>query len=296
MARFRRASRDHDDLPPQKITRQSLREAYRLAAYLRPYWLKFVAAFIALSVSSILGLAFPFVAGQLVNAALPGRPADASLLAAWGVNTIALTLMAVLACQAAASFTQSILFTEVGERALADLRRDAYARLIHLSMTFHVQRRVGELSNRIATDVSQIEDTVVAALPQFLRQTAMLVGSIVLIAVTSSRLTLVMLSVFPALIGIAIVFGRLIRRNSKEAQDRLADGNVIVEETLHGIASVKAFVNEEYEQDRYRRALDRFLTEVLPRQVSRSAFLFYYLRPVRRSGAGAVVRLPAGAG
>jgi ABC-type multidrug transport system fused ATPase/permease subunit len=264
MARFRRASRDQDDdLPPEKITRQSLREAYRLAAYLRPYWLKFVGALIALSLSSVLGLAFPFVAGQLVNAALPGRPADASLLAAWGVNTIALALMGVLACQAATSFTQSILFTEVGERALADLRRDAYARLIHLSMTFHVQHRVGELSNRIATDVSQIEDTVVAALPQFLRQMTMLVGSIVLIAVTSLRLTLVMLSVFPALIGIAVVFGRLIRRNSKEAQDRLADGNVIVEETLHGIASVKAFANEEYEQDRYRRALDRFLAEVL---------------------------------
>jgi ABC transporter fused permease/ATP-binding protein len=264
MARYRRASRDQDDdLPPQKITRQSLREAYRLAAYLRPYWLKFVAALIALGLSSVLGLAFPFVAGQLVNAALPGRPADASILAAWGVNTIALALMGVLACQAAASFTQSILFTEVGERALADLRRDAYARLIHLSMTFHVQRRVGEMSSRIAADVSQIEDTVVAALPQFLRQTTMLVGSIILIAVTSGRLTLVMLSVFPALIGIAVVFGRLIRRNSRAAQDRLADGNVIVEETLHGIASVKAFANEEYEQDRYRRALDRFLAEVL---------------------------------
>ena len=250
MARFRRASRNQDDdLPPQKITRQSLREAYRLAAYLRPYWLKFVAALIALTLSSVLGLAFPFVAGQLVNAALPGRPADASLIAAWGVNTIALVLMAVLACQATAAFTQSILFTEVGERALTDLRRDAYTRLIHLSMTFHVQRRVGEMSSRIAADVSQIEDTVVAALPQFLRQTTMLVGSILLIAVTSARLTLVMLSVFPALIGIAVIFGRLIRRNSKEAQDRLADGNVIVEETLHGIASVKAFANEDYEQD-----------------------------------------------
>ena len=278
MARFRRASRNQDDdLPPQKITRQSLREAYRLAAYLRPYWLKFVAALIALTLSSVLGLAFPFVAGQLVNAALPGRPADASLIAAWGVNTIALVLMGVLACQATAAFTQSILFTEVGERALTDLRRDAYARLIHLSMTFHVQRRVGEMSSRIAADVSQIEDTVVAALPQFLRQSTMLVGSILLIAVTSARLTLVMLSVFPALIGIAVIFGRLIRRNSKEAQDRLADGNVIVEETLHGIASVKAFANEDYEQDRYHRALDRFLKEVLRGAKYRGGFFSFII-------------------
>ena len=72
-----------------------------------------------------------------------------------------------------------------------------------------------------------------------------------------------MLSVFPVLIGIAVVFGRLIRRNSKEAQDRLADSNVIVEETLQGIASVKAFANEDYEKDRYRRALDHFLGRVL---------------------------------
>ncbi len=248
-----------------------------MAGYLRPYWLKFAAALIALMLSSLLGLAFPFVAGQLVNAALPGRPADASLLAAWGVNTIAQVLLGVLACQAAASFMQSILFTEVGERALADLRRDAYARLIHLPMSFHVRRRVGELSNRIAADVSQIEDTVVAALPQFLRQTTMLVGSIALIAVTSRRLTLVMLSVFPALIGIAIFFGRLIRRNSKQAQDRLADGNVIVEETLHGIASVKAFANEDYERERYRRALDRFLADVLRGAKYRGGFFSFII-------------------
>ena len=162
--------------------------------------------------------------------------------------------MGVLAFQAAFSYVQSVLFTEVGERSLTDLRRDAYSRLIRLSMTFHVQRRVGELSSRIAADVAQIEDTAVAALPQFLRQTAMLVGSLILIAVLSGPLTLVMLSVFPALIAIAVVFGRLIRRNSKQAQDGLADSNVVVEETLQGIASVKAFANEDYEQARYGRA------------------------------------------
>ena len=163
-------------------------------------------------------------------------------------------------------------------------------------MTFHVRRRVGELSSRLAADVAQIEDTVVSALPQFLRQSAMLVGSIALIAFTSLRLTAVMLSVFPVLIGIAVVFGRLIRRNSKDAQDRLADGNVVVEETLQGIATVKAFANEDYEKDRYRRALDHFLDRVLRAQVPRRLLRFHHLRPVRGRGAGAVVRLPHGTG
>ncbi len=245
MARFRRDPRDQsEDVPRTKITRESLREAGRLLAYVRPYWLKFVGAAVALTLSSLLGLAFPYVVGKLVNAGLPGGPADGSLFGRLNVNTIALVMMGVLAFQAAFSYIQAVLFTEVGERSLTDVRRDAYSRLIHLSMTFHVQRRVGELSSRIAADVAQIEDTAVAALPQFLRQTAMLVGSIALIAFTSLRLTAVMLSVFPVLIAVAVVFGRLIRRNSKEAQDRLADGNVVVEETLQGIASVKAFANE----------------------------------------------------
>ena len=274
MARFRRDPRDQDDdLPRPKISRESLREAGRLLVYLRPYWLKFLGAVAALTLSSLLGLAFPFVVGKLVNAGLPGPhpnpppPAGGGQgggpFGGLGVDTIALVMMGVLAFQAAFSYAQAVLFTEVGERSLTDLRRDAYSRLIRLPMTFHVQRRVGELSSRIAADVAQIEDTAVAALPQFLRQTAMLGGSLVLIAVTSGRLTLLMLSVFPALIGIAVVFGRLIRRNSKQAQDRLAESNVIVEETLQGVASVKAFANEDYEQARYRASLDRFLDKVI---------------------------------
>ncbi len=273
MARFRRDAPDHgDDLPRPKITREGLREAGRLLIYLRPYWAKFLGAVAALMLSSLLGLAFPYVIGKLVNAGLPGRAAEASLFSGLGVDTIALVLVGVLAFQAAFSYMQSVLFTEVGERSLTDLRRDAYARLIRLPMTFHVQRRVGELSSRIAADVAQIEDTAVAALPQFLRQTTLLAGSLVLIAVLSGRLTLLMLSVFPALIALAVVFGRLIRRNSKQAQDRLAESNVIVEETLQGIASVKAFANEDYEQTRYRKSLNGFLERVVLGARYRGAF------------------------
>ena len=264
---------DHDeDLPRTKITRDSLRAAGRLLGYLRPYWPKFVGAAVALVLSSLLGLTFPFVVGKLVNAGLPGGPADASPFGRFDVNTIALVLMGVLGLQALFSYLQMVLFTEVGERGLTDLRRDAYGHLIRLPMGFHAQRRVGELSSRIAADVAQIEDTAIGVLPQFLRQTAMLVGSLIFIAVLSGPLTLVMLSTFPALIAIAVVFGRLIRRNSRQAQDGLADSNVVVEETLQGIATVKAFANEEYEQARYGKGLDGFLARVLRGAHYRGAF------------------------
>src|SRR5207302_2015704 len=105
MARFRRAhGESDDDLPPSKVSGRGLREALRLAGYLRPYWLRFVAAVAALALSSVLGLAFPFVTGKLVNAALPGAGRDVSLLGDWSIDAIAAAMMVVLAFQALFSF------------------------------------------------------------------------------------------------------------------------------------------------------------------------------------------------
>ena len=298
MARFRRDAPDPgDDLPRSKITREGLREAGRLLIYLRPYWAKFLGAVAALMLSSLLGLAFPYVIGKLVNAGLPGRAAEASLFSGLGVDTIALVLVGVLAFQAAFSYVQAVLFTEVGERSLTDLRRDAYARLIRLPMTFHVQRRVGELASRIAADLAQIQDTVVAALPQFLRQTAMLVGGVVLIAMTSGRLTLVMLSSLPAADphgrGVRPAASAAIRSRPRTASPRATS------------SSRKRFRASPASRRSPTRTMRGPLPEEpgrLPERVLRGAsyrgafVVIHHLRAVRRDGAGAVVRLPDGAG
>src|SRR5207253_2967514 len=105
-----------------------------------------------------------------------------------------------------------------------------FARLIRLPLAFFAERRVGELSGRIAADLTQIETTLVGIVPQFLRQLVLLVGGVAFILATSGRLALVMMSSFPVLIGVAIAFGRWIRKISREAQDKLADANVVVEE------------------------------------------------------------------
>src|SRR5262249_20974981 len=175
------------------------------------------------------------------------------------INRTALVMMLVLAGQAFFSFFQSAWFSEVGERALADLRRDAYARLIRLPMAFFAQRRVGELAGRITADLSQIEAALVGVVPMFLRQIVMLVGGVAFIAATSARLSLVMLSRCPVLIGVAVAFGRWIRKIAREAQDKLADANVVLEETLQGVATVKSFTNEDYELGRYRDSLRSFI-------------------------------------
>jgi ATP-binding cassette subfamily B protein len=111
--------------------------------------------------------------------------------------------------------------------------------------------------------------------PQLLRQTVLLFGGVVLIAVTSGRLALVMIASVPGLVLIAAVFGRFIRRTARQTQDRLADTQVVVEETLQGIASVKAFANEQYEEGRYRRGMDLFVRAALRGARFRGAFVSF---------------------
>jgi ATP-binding cassette subfamily B protein len=274
MARHHRNVPDGGDenLLRVPISGTSLREAGQLVRYLLPYRFKFVAALLALLLSSLCGLAFPYLVGRLVNSAIAGHDAGAPLPWHENVNGIALALAALLGVQAALSFVQALWFVEVSERSLADLRRDTYTRLIRLPMAFHIRRRVGELASRLSADLSLILDTVVEAVPRLLYQLTVFAGGIMLIAVISPRLTLVMLAAFPALIALAVVFGRALRHTSREAQDRLADSNVIVEETLQGIASVKAFTNENHEEQRYRASLSSYLDVVLRGARYRGAF------------------------
>jgi ABC transporter fused permease/ATP-binding protein len=269
--------RGKDEPPPVKITRQALREAAQLLGYLWPYRVKFVAALVTLALSSVLSLAFPFVAGSVVDAALGGAKAEQSSPWLRDVNTVSLLLILVLGLQAVCSFAQSLWFNEVSSRSLTDLRRDTYSRLICLPMSFFAQRRVGELTSRIAADLSQMEGTLSGTLPQFLAQLATLFGGILLIALTSGRLTLVMLASLPPLIGVAMLFGRKIRKVAKEAQDYLADSSVIVEETLQGVASVKAFNNESYESQRYQVGLHAVLVSSLRGAHYRAAFHSYII-------------------
>ncbi len=254
--------RPNPEPPPVRVSGDSLREAARLLAYLGPYKVRFVAALFALAGSSLLALAFPYITGQLVDRAIAGP--DAGLgPAAVGINGLVGILLAALALQALLTFFHSVALAQVAAHSLADLRRDTYARLIQLPMAFYARRRVGELTSRLSTDLAQIDNALVGSIPQFLRQLATLLGGCVLILITSVPLTLFMLASVPPLIVVAVIFGRSMRRVSREAQDRLAESNVIVEESLQGILTVKAFTNEGHELYRYRDSLGTFVTSIV---------------------------------
>lgn len=273
MARRQKDASFDSDLQRVKLNRESLTQALELIKYILPYKGKFALAMVAMLISSLLGLVFPYVTGKLVDSAILGK------VGGWlgDIDHIAMLLLLSLALQAVFSFFQSILFVGVGERALADIRRETYSRLVRLPMTFFSQRRVGELQSRISADLSQIQDTLTGSLSQLLRQLIILFGGLALIAAMSFKLTLVMLSSFPALVILTAFIGRKIRKISRNAQDKLADSNTVVEETLQGIMNVKAFANEGYEINRYNDSISAYITTVLKGAKYRAAFVSFII-------------------
>ncbi len=240
-----------------------LEDLSRLLSYLRPWRGRFLAAVAALLVSMCFGLLFPLLVGHLVDAAIPSLAAPAPDTWRPSVDTVALALAGTLAIQAVLTFFYSYSFNKAGESAVAALRGRLYAQLIALPMRFHGEHRVGELSSRLSNDVALLAETLAHTIPQALRQSMMLVGGVAMIALTSLRLSLVMLCSFPVLLLVAVFFGRKVRRISRQAQDRLAETATVVEETLQGIANVKAFSNEGFEVRRYSAGLDAYLHTVL---------------------------------
>ncbi|CAN5826025.1 ABC transporter transmembrane domain-containing protein [soil metagenome] len=256
-------SKQGDSPGKVKIRAETLREAASIFRYLIPYRVRFVGAIFALLFSTSLGLSFPYLTGLLLDSSMTHPVAGEVLSWKHNINVIALVLLGTLACQAILSFFATYWFYRCGESALVDLRRETFGKLIGQSMTFFAQRRVGELSSRLTTDLTLIQDTFTMTIQQVLRQTLLMGGGIALVAFTSLRLTLLMISTFPVLILAAILFGRRIRRHSREAQDRLADGSTVIEESLQGIANVKAFGNEGFEVGRYSNYLGQFLKVIL---------------------------------
>ena len=249
------------------LSRASLSDAGRILGYLWPYRRKFAAAQICLLFSTLAGLGFPYFIGRFIDSALRGAGTGArdvtSPAGGLDINAIAPLLILLVAVQCVCSFFQSYWLAEVGERSLADLKRDTYAHLIRLPMAFFNDRRVGELTSRLSADLAVIQRLLTGTIPGLLRLAVMLSGGLILIAWTSFKLTVVMLLSVPLVVALAAVLGRKIRKFAREAQDTVAATNVVVEETLHGIACVKAFTNEGYESARYRSAIDATIGRVL---------------------------------
>ncbi|WP_264537699.1 ABC transporter ATP-binding protein [Flavobacterium sp. N1736] len=242
MARFQ-----ENDLPKAKLDSNSLQKAFRIFEYGKNHKWKFFLGLIFLLLTSATALAFPKLMGMLVDCVTNKDLSRA--------NEIAIGLMGILVLQAVFSFFRISLFVNFTENSLSNIRFALYENLVKLPMSFYSQKRVGELNSRISADISQLQDTFTTTIAEFLRQFILIIGGFVILGNISPKLTLMMLAIVPIVAVAAVIFGRFIRKYGKKTQDKVAESQVIVEETLQGISNVKAFANEWYEIQRYKNKI-----------------------------------------
>jgi len=238
----------------------------------------FLPSLLALLFTALLSLAFPYFLKELV-----GNPSDAlrrsvdPALILERSNRIVLELLAVLGLQAVVAFFRVQGFIRSGESALNNLRSDLYRHLLRLPMSYFHEQRAGALSNRISSDLGVVRDTLLNTVPQAVRQSVILVGGLIFIFISSWKLSLIMLSSVPVVVLAVAFFGRKVRAYSKSAQDSLAEAGTVIEETVQGMADVKAFANEDFESRRYGSALERFFHVASRGARSRAAFLAFII-------------------
>ena len=162
-----------------KISKESLRQALILFKYLKPHRGKFIGGLVFIALSAFTTSLFPLFLGKMIDAASPGAVVPGMGTASnfdfglknihWSLNTTLLLIFCQLALQTIFSFMRVYLLTSAGERSLADMRKDVYSKLLSMPMSFFTEKRVGELSNRISSDLSQIQDAISFTLAEFLR-------------------------------------------------------------------------------------------------------------------------------
>jgi len=264
MAKSRFQEPDPRDKKP--LSADSLKRAGRILSFLRPYRGKFFLGMLVLLLSGLTSMSFPFIAGQLVDSVN-------SVLRTWSRNEIALAMVAVLLVQASLSFLRVEIFFLVSEQAMRDIRLKLFSKILSLPIAFIEKRRVGELTSRLTSDVSQLQDILSFTLAELVRQVLTVFLGIGIIFWVSASLSLVMLSAFPFIILGGVFFGKFIRKLSKKASDDLAAANTIAEESLQSIHTVKSFTSEKYEANRYYAALQLVLGNSLKSARFRGLFI-----------------------
>jgi len=239
-----------------KITKSSIKKAKGIFAYLKPYAGIYFIGWIFLVLSTSAGLVFPYLMGKLLGAgASTSNMSDAiGLIDMSNINSVAIALFVLFGFQSLFSFVRVVLFNNVTENALRDLRNDAFSKLVYMPMDFFNRNKVGELTSRLSSDIAQIQETLRTTIAEFFRQIIIVVGGILFLFFISWKLALIMLGTVPVMAIVAVIFGRYIRKLSKEAQDYIAESNSIVEEALTGIANVKSFTNEFFIFNNYKKS------------------------------------------
>lgn len=252
------------DLPKAKINLKNLRKALSVFGYVSPVnKILFFLGLLFLSGTAITSILFPKFTGDLINA---------KSLSIEEINSAGAIFIYLFLAQAIFSFLRVVFFVKVTEDMVYNLRMKLYERVISKPLEFFTENRMGDINSRFGADLSQIQDAFTTNIAFFLRQLLIIVLGIIAIFWTSFELAKLMLITIPVVMIVAVVFGRFIRRISKNVQDKTAETNTIVEETLQGIMSVKSFANEAFELLRFGTSSQAVKKLGVKRGILRGAF------------------------
>lgn len=260
------------------LTKGAYKKALRFFEFIKPYRWTYLIGWFFLLLSSLTAMLFPALMGQLLGAKKGDQPrVDFGDIDLTDINTLLIVMLVVFGAQAIFSFFRILIFNNVTERALRDLKVRSFNKLVHFPIDFFNRNKVGELNSRIATDINLLQETLNTTIAEFFRQFITIAIALTVILITSWELALWMLAVVPLLAIVAIVFGRYIRNLSKAAQAESAQSNSILEEVLTGIVNVKAFTNERYESNRFTDKVSRIMRVNVKSGLMRGAFVSFII-------------------
>lgn len=242
--------------PPDRPKAKSLKPLAAISPFVRPYRHVLALAGLFLLVAAGAQLALPIAFKRLIDDGLAVR--DAATINRYFV--LFLTAAVLFGIFAALRF---YMVTWLGERVVADLRSAVYRRVVRMDPTFFEVTRTGEVLSRLTTDTTLVQTLVGSSLSMALRSFVSLVGSLVMLVITSPSLTLMFVAALPVIIGPMLLMGRRVRRLSRTSQDRIADTSALADETLNAIQTVQAFQLEPLHSQRFSDAvMDSFKVAV----------------------------------
>ena len=228
---------------------RSLKPLRELLPYLRPYRWQIAWALFALLFSSAATLALPSFARQVIDHGFSA--ADAERLKLYFIP-----LLAAVAVWAVATATRFYFVTWIGERIIADIRKGVFDHVLSLTPSFFELTRTGEVLSRLTADTTLIQTVIGSSVSVAMRNMVMLTGGLILLFVTSAKLTALVLGAVIFVMAPLILFGRWVRTLSRKSQDRLADTSARASETINAIQTVQAFTQENTERSRFGSAVE----------------------------------------
>lgn len=218
----------------------------RLLHYVVPYWRRGVAAILAMILGALTTLAVPWIIRNIIDEVLAAK----NLVA---LNWIALGILVLFFLRGVFSYLQGYLMSYIANRVIIDIRNEVYARVQRLSLRFFDTRKTGSLMSRLTNDIGALQTAIVDNFVNIVKESVILIGSLVGMVILHWRLTLLCIIIVP-LVSITIkYFGRKLKKSGHMMQERIADVTSHLQETIGGIRVVKSFFREDYEIARFRQ-------------------------------------------